>query len=231
MTILIIGMHRSGTSAVTALIQSMGAYVGAPGELLPPSPDNPEGFFERNDVLAINRAIMKHHGCNWHQVEAFDKAATPLPSAIHNEMARTVKYLDAHAPFAMKDPRFCFTLPYWLPYLKKLQIVLVVRHPAAIANSLELRNQMPSLQGLALWQNYMEHALKNLRGLSVTRCHYEQLLATPEAETKRMHAALNKDHPTLTAPDISLLEPKLVRASAANISLHPTHQALYNQLA
>jgi len=230
MTILVLGMHRSGTSALTALIESMGATIGAPGELLPASPDNPRGFFERKDILAANRAIMQHHHSNWYQVEQFDTPAPPLPAAIHAQMQQVIQALKPRAPYALKDPRFCFTLPYWLPYLENPVIVLAIRHPAAIADSLRRRNDMPLEQGLALWEHYMTHALKNIEGLKVIRCQYEYLIAQPEATARELHTALAADFPSLTAPNVTILDASLAHGTPSHISLNPAQQALYKQL-
>ncbi len=198
MTVLILGMHRSGTSAITRLVADMGAYLGA--DLLPASPDNPRGFWERKDVLAINRAILTAQNCNWYTVAGFD-SARPLPAGLHAPMERIVAELTAHAPFAVKDPRFCLTLPYWLPLFRTPPLILLaLRHPAAVADSLTRRNQMPPEQGLALWESYMAQAQRHIAGKTVVRCQFEALLANPEAETTTLHAVLTAHVPGLTLP-------------------------------
>lgn len=225
--ILILGMHRSGTSAMTGLIASMGAYAGEPADLLPATPDNPRGFFERNDVLAVNRTIMQHHHSNWYQVGHFDAPAADLPAFVHQKMAAIAKTLAPHAPWVIKDPRFCLTLPYWRPYLTPKVMVLAIRHPAAIAHSLQLRNGLAPEYGLALWEHYMVHALNKSAELPIIRCQYEALLANPSQEASALHAALLTYFPTLKQPDTSLLDNKLNRASNQSIALTPEQARLY----
>src|SRR5260221_10300477 len=70
--IIVFGMHRSGTSLITRLINLLGAYVGAPDVMLPPSPDNPGGYWERWDVVAVNDALLATRGCTWDRVDEWN---------------------------------------------------------------------------------------------------------------------------------------------------------------
>ncbi|MDX2074579.1 MAG: sulfotransferase [Alphaproteobacteria bacterium] len=228
MTIFVLGMHRSGTSAITRLIADMGAYIGAEDEMLPPNPDNPQGFWERGDVLAINRAIMQAQHCNWYTVEHFD-SRQPLPPALQRPLQACAATLAAHSPFVVKDPRFCLTLPYWLPHVQNPVIVLALRHPATIADSLHRRNNMAPEQGLALWENHMTHALKNIAGLPVVRCRFETLMENPAEEIPALHRALARHFPGLTLPSIHAINPAFARAAPAKIQLSSTQQALYER--
>jgi len=227
MSILILGMHRSGTSAITRLIASMGAHVAPEHLLLPASHDNPKGFFERTDVLALNRAILASQNCNWYQVSGFD-STRPLPPELEKPMRACVQQLENHAPFVVKDPRFCLTLPYWLPFFSTPPtLVLAVRHPAAIAHSLQRRNDMPPEHGLALWEQYITHALHHLRGLNVVRCDFDSLLSDPENTARSLHAALA--HTTLTPPHPLEIDPSLAHAAPGDIALSPAQQQLYHE--
>ena len=58
MQIIVLGMHRAGTSAVTRLINLMGAYLGPEEQLLPATPDNPKGYWERIDVLQLHEWLL-----------------------------------------------------------------------------------------------------------------------------------------------------------------------------
>ncbi len=228
MTIFILGMHRSGTSAITRLVGDIGAYIAPNSLLLPASEDNPQGFWERKDVLSINRALLSAQNCNWYQIQGFNSTRPPPPE-LHQPMQTCINELSAHAPFVVKDPRFCLTLPYWLPYLPDIKIILALRHPASIAHSLYLRNALPLEQGLALWENYMTHALENIAGLPVIKCHYEKLIAEPEAEIAALHTALATHFPSLKYHAKNSLNPHLVRANESHIELTQTQQALYEK--
>jgi len=228
MSIIVIGMHRSGTSAITSVIQAMGVHVGHPADLLTPRRDNPKGYFERNDVLAVNRAIMQHHMCNWFDVSRYDQIDEPLPEELNEQMKAITFKLKGHSPFAMKDPRFCFTLPYWLPHLFRPVVVLALRHPAFIAHSLKIRNDIPEDKGMALWEVYMRRAMKNIEGLPVVRCQYEDLLEDPEAGAMKLYNDLSKHvkriHKAFEIP-IDLSMPS---ANPPFTTLTPRHQGIYD---
>lgn len=228
--IFILGMHRSGTSAIAGLVAAMGAYAGAPEEMLAPSPDNPKGFFERKDVLAANRLIMQHHHSNWHDTGRYDTQTAPLPQALEDRLARITAHMQAHAPCMLKDPRFCFTLPYWLKHSAAPILLLAIRHPAAIAQSLHTRNQMPLEQALALWENYMTRALHHTANLPLIPVRYETLVATPAQVAHTLHSQLTAYFPILTLPSALPIHPELAHATEADLPLSPSQQRLWERI-
>lgn len=229
---IILGMHRSGTSVATHLLELMGAYVGAKDALLAPSPDNPKGFFERKDVLAANQAIFRHHRSNWYNVDAYDAPCELLPAALTAEMQRIVTFMAQHPHWVIKDPRLCFTLPDWLAFIDNPIIIKVSRHPSEIAHSLELRNQIPLEHGYALWQAYIERALAHLDGKKIVGCDYAQLMANPAIAAQQLYEKLSEHAPGLRKPLTEevqqFVSPDLQRAHTHE-SLTPTQQALFDR--
>src|SRR5580704_15772260 len=68
-TVLILGMHRSGTSALSRVLNLMGVELGQ--DLLPPAPDNNEtGFWEHRLLQWINQRIFESVGREWNTVLA-----------------------------------------------------------------------------------------------------------------------------------------------------------------
>ena len=63
--IVILGMHRSGTSMVARALATAGLYVGEQGELLSDQEDNPNGFWERKDVVSLNDEMLHNCGYSW----------------------------------------------------------------------------------------------------------------------------------------------------------------------
>ena len=56
--IAVLGMHRSGTSAVARGLKALGVELGE--HLMPPAANNNDkGFFEDVDVNALNNEILK----------------------------------------------------------------------------------------------------------------------------------------------------------------------------
>lgn len=165
--IVVIGMHRSGTSAVTSILEAMGCYVGVEQELLAPVVDNPKGYWERLDVNELNEEILGHCGCEWHEVSDFDLSRLTDHSREHLEMkaSQIVNKLDSHRPWALKDPRLCCLLPLWQKTMRSPVAVFINRHPVDVALSLEKRDALDLAVGVALWEKYDMAALEQLRGL------------------------------------------------------------------
>ncbi|QIB66325.1 hypothetical protein [Kineobactrum salinum] len=63
--VVILGMHRSGTSMVAGELVAAGLYAGAAEELLDAQEDNPVGFWERQDVVALNDQMLETAGGSW----------------------------------------------------------------------------------------------------------------------------------------------------------------------
>lgn len=79
MQLLVLGMHRSGTSVVTRLLNLMGASLGEDARLQPPDPVNPKGYWEREDVRELNQAILRHLDRDWYYVDGLclDRVSAP----------------------------------------------------------------------------------------------------------------------------------------------------------
>ena len=63
--VFVVGMHRSGTSALTAVLGRLGFFVGESQELMPAKSDNPRGFWERQKVSDLHHAILAGRGASW----------------------------------------------------------------------------------------------------------------------------------------------------------------------
>ena len=61
--ILVLGMHRSGTSAVTGALRLCGVELGT--ELMQPGSDNPKGFWEHAGVVAIHERLLAALERSW----------------------------------------------------------------------------------------------------------------------------------------------------------------------
>lgn len=235
MQILVLGMHRSGTSLTTRLINLMGAYIGPAKLLLPATPDNPKGFWERQDVLRANIEILKSQSCNWYKVNKWDGKTIEPPDLAFQLMRQAIDELSTRNPWVMKDPRLCLTLPAWQPHLSKPVAVIVSRHPLEIARSLEMRNQIPMDYGLALWEQYAVCLIRNAHKFKRIFNDYDAMLHTPLDETQRLCDQLSEHIPALCLPSRSSIEefitPSLKKASRDDsLELSPFQQNLYAML-
>ncbi|MDD5521717.1 MAG: glycoside hydrolase family 99-like domain-containing protein [Kiritimatiellae bacterium] len=159
--IIILGMHRSGTSALTGCLTHLGIPLGEP--LVPRNFDNPRGFFELQDVVDLNERLFQHLGRS-------HLTPGPLPTdwqddsevfTFQQEAERLLTHHFAnHHLFGLKDPRFCLTLPLWLKTFDRLAIkpvfILQYRQPLDSAISLSRRNRIPFETAVQLW---IEHTL------------------------------------------------------------------------
>lgn len=200
--ICILGMHRSGTSAITRGFNLLGAYLGAREDLMPPLPENPEGFWERMDIYYLQENILSVLGRDW-------TTSTPLPENWHasdemrpyrDELAKLVKTnFSGHPLWAWKDPRTCLLLPLWREVLSDLSIglkvIFVVRNPLDVAQSLEKRNGFPLEKGLEIWFTYTLAALKGAEGLETVFVSYDSFLADWKSELKKCAEALGVEWP------------------------------------
>ncbi len=162
--VVVLGMHRSGTSMITGLLQRLGLHLGPPDTLLGAvAGENDKGFFERIQVINQNDRLMKEQDVNWalnlfsfDHLEALRAALSDKAGLFADGMAALAFYNDpAHAPWAVKDPRLCITLKFWLAFWKTPPAVLFAyRHPLEVAQSLVRRREFGLPRGLHLWMAY-----------------------------------------------------------------------------
>ena len=234
MQILVLGMHRSGTSLSTRIINMMGAYVGAPGMLLSANPDNPKGFWERHDVLHINRNLLQANGCSWYRVDRWDDNNITIAPAIRQSIRQTLAEMNPNQPWVMKDPRLCITLPVWMPYLQAPVAVIATRNPMEVAHSLKLRNGMPLEYGLALWEYHAVSIIRHAHALPKVFTTYDAMLTNPLAATRALCDALSDHMHGLHLPSeenvLAYITPSLRRAHAPEGSPTACQQNLYAML-
>jgi Uncharacterized protein conserved in bacteria len=190
--IAVLGMHRSGTSLVARLLNSMGCYAGEDHE--PPAPDlfNPTGYWEHRDVWALDEEILAALDASW-----LDPASVDL-ARLNDESRRTfvgrareiVRTLDEHGSWMVKDPRLSILFPIWREVLDRPICVLVWREPAAVARSIERRDGLPFVLGLALWEEYTRAMLASTIAEPRVCVSYQDLVADPIQSVARLHAAL-----------------------------------------
>lgn len=231
MQIIVLGMHRSGTSALTGLLSLMGAYVGAQDDMLLPDHDNPKGFFERLDVVMANREIMAANRCDWDQVSRWNPNQPVFPSH-SDQLKRIIGQLNQHPIVALKDPRLCLTLPYWLLHMDRPVVMLCARDPRTIVDSLVRRNRMPPDYALALWEYYAVCALRSTAHAhselsAIVSIDYESLIEDPHmvaAQLAKRIEILNAPSPDQVAEHIT---PSLNQSHAsADILLTPWQKEL-----
>lgn len=176
---VILGMSRSGTSAVTAMFIHAGFYAGAADELMPASDANPGGFWENTRIWQLNEQILRDLDGSWlapptteSQVAATAWACRAIRGEVEHILSRA-----GGSPSVIKDPRIGVMTRLWDPIIGgRLHPVLVVRDPTEIADSLYRRDGTPPQLGLAGWELHMCELLGYLDGRAVTVAPYDLLL-------------------------------------------------------
>lgn len=183
--VAIVGMHRSGTSAVAGFLAKAGYFAGREDDLLPPQEDNPKGYFEREDVNALNDELFASLGGAWERppsrrlVEESAPAWAPKIEALVERLVGDA----GDRPLVVKDPRVSLAMPAWVPAVGSRFCWLVVdRNPVDTALSLRKRDGRPLSVALALWQLYTTELLDGLAGRRVLVVHYEDFVRHPEKE-------------------------------------------------
>ena len=192
MQIIVLGMHRSGTSTLARILNLMGCYFGSEDVSAGVAEDNPKGFWERIDVIDINDRILKSAGGAWWDVANLDLGSVKAEDerAFDKHIRNIVLKLDANRPWFIKDPRLCVTLPFWTRALERPLFIWVQRSPVAIARSLNKRDGLPIEYGLALWEFYVRSVFDTVKLGDMIVVQYEDLLRGPYAESERVYAEL-----------------------------------------
>lgn len=183
--LIVLGMHRSGTSLASGLLSHAGVYFGEPADFITPNEENPKGFWERRDVRALNDRLLHSVGCDWSEIASFADSIVPpgVLDGFRGDARAIVENLQAGASsgvIGMKEPRLCLLLPHWLEVLgEQAFYVLVHRDPAEIALSLETRNGIPPEVAHYLTEVYLGNAIKLAQAGPCQIVSYSDLVHSP----------------------------------------------------
>lgn len=180
--ILVLGMHRSGTSALTRLISYLGADL--PKNVMGAGPGNETGHWEPSAIVTYNDVLLRHWASGWNDWRALDFSilTTAERARIVGEIATLIEqeFAGSHL-FVLKDPRICRLLPLYHEALARLGIgvrhVMCTRNPIAVMDSLAARNQMNRNHAALLWLAHVLYADADTRGLDRCFVYYDDMLA------------------------------------------------------
>jgi hypothetical protein len=179
--LLILGMHRSGTSALARVLGLCGADLGS--RLVAGSHGNEAGHWEDAFAVELHDRLLAAFGAtwdeplalprDWRQGEAGRDAVGQITAYLRQDRA-------AHTLWALKDPRLCLFAPAWRQAADAaampLSAVLMARHPGEVARSLAARDGIAHGRGLLLWLEYTIAAFASIDGLPATVIDYSSLI-------------------------------------------------------
>ena len=189
--LVVMGMHRSGTSSVAGALTLLGA--AAPRTLMAPAADNPRGFWESHVVMVLNDVLLAEAGSSWSDWRRLRR--TPDPAATRDRIIRTMagEFGDAET-VVLKDPRMCRLFPAWRGALEQAGyrplIVTPLRSPSEVAASLQARNPISREQGLRLWLRHVLDAEAASRGLPRHFMRWSSFMADWRAEVTLINGRL-----------------------------------------
>jgi hypothetical protein len=149
--LLILGMHRSGTSALAGSLQQQGVYLDKVFEW---NPHNPKGNRENSECVELNESVLSSNNGNWANPPS---SITWTPEQAESRNRIITKFVESNSRvWGFKDPRTLFTLDFWLDGLEGIHTMSVgsFRHPLPVAKSLMTRNKIPLEEGYILWEKY-----------------------------------------------------------------------------
>lgn len=179
--VLVLGMHRSGTSALARVLSLLGCDL--PANLMAPHPTNEAGHWESLPIAHLNDEILASAGSKWSDWLAFNAGWHNSPkAAAFKETALAVleEEFGVSRLFVLKDPRICRLAPFWLDVLDaagvRPAIIMPVRNPLEVAESLSKRDGIEPALGHLLWLRHVLEAEGATRGLPRFHSSYDGLL-------------------------------------------------------
>jgi len=233
--IVVLGMHRSGTSSVAGLLARMGVHPGSDDDLLI-GPDNPKGHYE---LAGLHDACLRRldaAGGDWKDPPA--TAPARAIDAFRSDVMALLETLEPQRPWLIKEPRLCLVARELLPLLTRPVFVHVVREPRAVAASLAARDGLDPVHALALWEHYTRAAFAASRGWRRVLVGYAELMADPLGTTRRLFAELVRlGVDGLRLPADAAIEDWLrapterTRETLGDVALEPSQHALWAAIA
>ncbi len=204
--IFIVGMHRSGTSALTRVLSLCGAAL--PGSLLAPNSGNPTGYWEPNDAMELNDRFLHARSSSWSDPGLTFRNAPRDHAGFAGYVALVRDYVmliddflthgvDPGGPVAIKEPRITALLPYWLAAAADAgfapKAIHIFRNPADVASSLAARDGMAFDRACALWQKYNLLGEHDARRIPRAFVSYEALIDDWEGTVARCAREIGVD--------------------------------------
>jgi hypothetical protein len=204
---LVLGMHRSGTSAMAGALTRAGFATGGP--LMEADSDNERGYFELADLAQTHDRLLRAGGRTWTDPRAAGDAlrgATVPPDAVELVVAVLDSCLPGpQEPVVVKDPRISVLTGVWDGVLQRLDrdpfAILMHRPLDEVTSSLARRNGLSAETVALLWTGYLLAAEAGTRSWPRAFCSYDALLDDPVDELRRIAPVVGRPELELSAGD------------------------------
>lgn len=210
MGVVILGMHRGGTSALAGVVHLLGFDAGAEHELIGATEANRRGHWEVAALSEFNEQLLRELGGRWAGPPVItDDQLVSLAEGPWGARGRELfERLLPGADWVWKDPRVCLLLPFWRAVLDEpIRIVATTRPPVEIARSLQRRDGFSVAYGLALWERYQRSAIQAVAGLDLHVVTYDDLIERPDDVVDGLAAFLGVDPSAARSEIHAFLDP------------------------
>jgi hypothetical protein len=193
--IVVLGMHRSGTSVITRALQVLGVNLG---DTLYSATEgvNDKGFWEDIDLHSLDVEMLAALGSDWHHLSPISHGDVGV---LRNKgyFLRAVELLrqkmSAEHIFGFKDPRIAKLLPFWKEVFNYCQFdvsyILTVRHPTSVVKSLAKRDSFDADKSYLLWLGHIITSMVDSTDGKRVIVDYDRLMRSPENELARIAKA------------------------------------------
>jgi hypothetical protein len=208
--ITIVGVPCSGASYLARALYKLGADLGVDSDEHPGAPEVPESS-EYAPVANIDRDVLIALGGTWSTPPPFP------PGWLEDERIASIHDRARHVSdglpdrLVVNDPRLSFVQPLWETVGSAQETILCLRHPIAVAASLQAEHGLDVDHGLFLWFRYSAAAILNRPDALIV--DHESLLNEPEAQLARV-----AEHIALEA------SPRILATTARTVSTAPASQ-------
>jgi hypothetical protein len=196
--VFVLGMHRSGTSALSGLLCQSG--FSAPLDLMPATNNNPRGYWESLGICQINEEFLISLNASWNGVYKLPLGWEDHPNtqAWRRRLLQHLQNIFAGCKWpVIKDPRFSILLRGMAPWLEsgwlRAKMLLMFRDPLEVARSLEKAEKTPIHVGIQLWLQHIFEAEKLSRGYPRLSIGYEDLLENPDQQLENCRNLADSD--------------------------------------
>lgn len=216
--LFVLGMPRSGTSALTRVLSLCGGTL--PADLEIADSHNPSGYWEPRETHLLNGHMLRRHG----STDADPSLRLQEDGAIGVEEKTAfidkIKAFFTRLPYApivvIKDLYITALSEMWFDAARQagfdIAVVVALRHPqeviASVAASRRLSPELPHALPSAMWLKYNLLAERSTRGVPRVFVEYANLLEDWRREIKRISAALGID---LASRDEGVIDEFLTR--------------------
>lgn len=176
--ILVLGPGRSGTSALTRVINLLGPSVCIPDDRMGPAPANPKGFWESTTITIANELLLQLAGGSWRCLPPLGTIRERATEAVVATLRDTFTTVHPFDEWLCKDPRFSITMGFWEEVLGCDPIAVIpVRDPRQVAASYERSFPTGPVPAAAIWERSMRAGLAQAAGGPAVVASFDQVLA------------------------------------------------------